>query len=201
MVGREATIQCRWGDDSGLCKVLMESIELLVRGSFRRRAPISSLTDISVVGDDLRFRVGQEDVCLALGSKLAEKWAAAIKAPPPSLAKKLGISSATRLRVIGSLESEELTAAIAEAGEVGDKEATLIVASVNSVAELDRAVDRISALNSPLPPVWVVYPKGKAGEVGESLVRERLLGRGFVDAKVASVSASHTALRFVKRAQ
>jgi hypothetical protein len=48
-------------------------------------------------------------------------------------------------------------------------------------------------------PLWVVYPKGAKSEVKESGVRDLLRSRGFIDTKVASVSARLTALRFVKR--
>ena len=93
-MGREATVQCRWAEESGLCKVLLESHELIVRGGLRRRVPISLLKDVSVENENLRFRVGDEAVSFSLGSQLAQRWAKAIATPPPSLAMKFGISRA-----------------------------------------------------------------------------------------------------------
>jgi hypothetical protein len=46
-------------------------------------------------------------------------------------------------------------------------------------------------------PLWIIYPKGE--KTSESSVRNSLRSRGFIDTKVASVSAKLTALRFLKR--
>ena len=48
-------------------------------------------------------------------------------------------------------------------------------------------------------PVWVAYPKGKASSLGETAVREKMRGLGWIDTKVASISAGLTGLRFIKR--
>ena len=205
-MGREATVQCRWAEESGLCKVLLESHELIVRGGLRRRVPISLLKDVSVENENLRFRVGDEAVSFSLGSELAQRWAKAIATPPPSLAMKFGISRQSRLLLLGEIDSQELKAAIAEAGTADGKDADLIIAAVKTSHDLDLALNQL-ALNQlsdrlsgrRLPPVWIVYPKGTANHFGESSVREILRKRGFMDTKVASVSPQLTALRFIRR--
>lgn len=198
-MGREATVHCDWAGDSGQCKVLLETTDLIVRGAFRRKVPISSLRDVSVKGDELHFETGGDSVSLALGSELAQRWAKAIAAPPPSLAKKLGISPASRLLVIGDLDCPELNAAIEEASSTTGKDADLVLISVENPHDLELALTRLAKRKTELPPLWIVYPKGTINDFGETSVRETLRGRGFIDTKVASVSSKLTALRFIRR--
>ena len=120
-MGREATIQCRWAHEAGLCKVLLETHELIVRGALRRRVLIANIREVSVENEELQFRVDGDAVSLSLGSALAQRWAKAIAKPPPSLASKLGISSTTRLKILGEIDSEELQAAIAETASTDNK--------------------------------------------------------------------------------
>ncbi len=194
-MGREATCHCKWGDEQGDCKVLLEPTELIFRHGIRRRIPLSALKGVAAVGENLVFQAGRDRVQLRLGPEAAERWMKAIKTPPPSLARKLGISSTTRLLVLGDLRSEELRAAIAEAGSVTNKEGDLVLISVDS----ERALRQCVAGATPSAPLWVVYPKGPDSSLKESAVRELLRSRGFIDTKVASVSTRLTALRFVKR--
>jgi hypothetical protein len=198
-MGREATCHCKWGDEEGDCKVLLESGERILRLGLRRRVPLSSLAGVLARGDKLVFRVGEDPVELRLGPDVAQRWAKAIATPLPSLATKLGISRATNLRVIGRIESDELKAAVAEAGAVGGREANLILICANSRAEMDHALTQWIEGKTCSVPLWVVYPKGPSSEVKESALRERLRGHGFVDTKVASVSAKLTAMRFTKQ--
>src|SRR5271170_2774305 len=114
-MGREAKVECQWGDEAGQCKVLLESQELIVRGAIRRRVALASLSHIFAEENRLRFRVGPDEVFLDLGSKAAQSWAKAITTPLPSLAAKLGISKTSRLLLIGGVEDEALKAATAEA--------------------------------------------------------------------------------------
>jgi hypothetical protein len=197
-VGREATCHCKWGDEEADCKVLLEGSELILRLGMRRRVPLSSLSGVSVRGGKLAFRVGQDSVELRLGPDVAQRWAKAIATPPPSLATKLGISSTTSLHVIGKIESEELKLAVAEAGAVGARDANLILISATARSEMDRALAQWFKGESYSAPFWIVYPKGPKSQIKESALRELLRSRGFIDTKVASVSATLTAIRFNK---
>jgi hypothetical protein len=197
-MGREAVCHCKWGDEEGDCKVLLESGELILRLGVRRRIPLSSLAGISTHGDKLLFRVGQDQVELHLGPDIAQRWAKAIATPLPSLAAKLGISRATKLMVIGKIESDALKAAVAEAGAVGRKDANLILICASSRSKMDHALAQWFKGNTSSVPSWIVFPKGASSEVKESALRELLRSRGFVDTKVASVSTKLTAIRFNK---
>jgi hypothetical protein len=198
-MGREASCECKWANETGPCRVLLESTELVVRGAIRRRIPISSLADVSVKGEHLVFRTGQDVVTLRLGQGVAGRWARAITASPPSLAKKLGISGASYILLIGRVDDDALVTAMKEAHSVDGKEANLILACVHTQAELDRALTECARFGAVIPPVWIVYPKGANRRPNESVIREAFRSKGFIDTKVASVSAGSTALRFVKR--
>src|ERR1700759_607629 len=191
-MGREATCHCKWGSEEGDCKVLLEGRELILRSGIRRRVALSAISSVAARGANLVFTVGQEKVALRLGVVAAPHWAKAIQAPPLSLAGKLGISRATRLSVVGNIESDELKQAVADAAPASEKEVDLVLFCVNSQSELQQCF----AARTYTSPLWVVYPKGARSEMKESGVRDFLRSRGFIDTKVASVSARLTALRF-----
>jgi len=198
-MGREASCHCVWAGQPGECKVLLETNELVVRGAIRLSVPIALLSRVRVEGEQLFFRAGEDDVVLNLGANLAQSWAKKIAAPPPTLAAKLGISSSTQLMLIGEFETEELKAAIAEAGATEGKDVNLILALVRTNADLNYALDRYAAFANK-PPIWIIYPKGPTKPLKESEIRSTLRQEGFIDTKVASVSQTLTALRFNKRA-
>jgi hypothetical protein len=75
------------------------------------------------------------------------------------------------------------------------KEVDLTLICANTQSEVDDCFAR-QTLGGPL---WIVYPKGANSPVKESLVRDLLRSQGFIDTKVASVSARLTAMRFVRR--
>jgi hypothetical protein len=194
-MGREATCHCKWGAEEADCKVLLETGELVLRLGRRRRVPWSEMSAVSARENKLHFKVGPDCVELNLGPEVAQRWAKVIASPLPTLAHKLGISSTTKLSVIGKVKSEELKAAIAEGSLARGKDADLILICVNSQLELDRYL----AGKTYSKPLWIIYPKGPTSEVKESAVRTLLRSQGFIDTKVASVSADRTALRFVSR--
>ena len=194
-MGREATCHCKWGAEEADCKVLLETGELILRLGMRRRVQWAEMSAVSARDSKLRFKVGPDLVELNLGPEVAQRWAKVISSPLPTLAHKFGISSTTKLSVIGKVTSEELKAAIAEGALVKEKDADLTLICVNSQLELDRYL--VGKTYSK--PLWIIYPKGSTSGVKESAVRTLLRSQGLIDTKVASVSANLTALRFVSR--
>ena len=194
-MGREATCHCKWGAEEADCKVLLETGELILRLGMRRRVPWAEMSAVSARDSKLHFKVGTDRVELNLGPEVAQRWARVIASPLPTLAHKLGISSTTKLFVIGKVKSEELKAAVAEGSLCRETDADLILICVNSQLELDRYL--VGKTYSK--PLWIIYPKGSTSGVKESAVRTLLRSQGFIDTKVASVSANLTALRFVSR--
>jgi hypothetical protein len=203
-MGSEATCHCQWASEAASCKVLLETNEVIVRGSIRRSVPIASLTAISVRGDQLRFRAGEDEVALSLGAPLAEKWAKKLTSPPPTLAAKLGISGSIRVAIFGELSAQELdeavaTSASAKNARVDPAVSDLILAEVRTIDDLRQVLGRYAGYPGE-PPIWIIYPKGKGKPLAEAEVRDTLRHEGFIDTKVASVSQTLTALRFIRRA-
>jgi hypothetical protein len=196
-MGREANCPCTWGQKSGPCKVLLETHELILRGSIRRSIPIASLTDVRVERDILRFQVQGEQVSLVLGPEQAQRWARKMTAPPPTLAAKLGILPTSRIFLTGAQAPAEINHA-AQDGVIDSRRPTLVIATVKTAADLHHALHSYSEVRDN-PPLWIVYAKGPGHPLSESVIREVLRAAGFMDIKVASVSATHTALKFVRR--
>jgi hypothetical protein len=206
-MGREATCMCEWNGEMARVKALIEPPELILRGEMRRRLPFSDLRQLRAEGGALRFKYGRDAVTLKLEASTAERWAKAILTPPPSLAKKLGITPESTVWMIGENDDEELERALAEARHVASKGtrggsgggADVIVARVNTATELARAFKTAAKATSNGVPIWIVYRKGPGHAISESDVRETGLAAGIVDVKVASVSPTLTGLKFVRR--
>lgn len=203
-MGREATCMCEWNGEMARVKALIEPPELILRGEIRRRLPFSELRQLRAEGGALRFKYGRDAVTLKLEANTAERWAKAILTPPPSLAKKLGITPESTVWMIGEIDDAAVESALGEARRVVRKgpgmSADVIVARANTTAaELARAFKTAAKATSNGVPIWVVYRKGPGHAISESDVRETGLVAGIVDVKVASVSPTLTALKFVRR--
>jgi hypothetical protein len=175
---------------------LLETSELILRGDIRRRVQFGKMKQVKVQADCLCFKVGLEAVQLVLGASAAAKWAAAITSPPPSLARKLGVTDKTVVQVIGSVDDENLKSALAEAARIADKDADLIVACVDTPDSMQDVFKRARAALLRSVPIWMVYAKGSGHALNETAIRDFLRGKGLMDTKVASVSPGLTALRF-----
>jgi hypothetical protein len=198
-MGREAECEVVCNGTRAKVKALIEPPELILRGELRRRLPFSALKDVGAEGEALRFRSGSETFLLAVGNATAQKWAKVLTSPPPTLAKKLGISGDTVVRMIGAVDDDALRSALTSAKMVADKNADLILARVNSTAELSAALRDAAKQLAAGVPIWFIYPKGRGHAVTENEVRSTALATGIVDTKVAAVSSALTGLRFVQR--
>jgi hypothetical protein len=198
-MGREANCVCEWNGKSAQIKALLEPPELILRGDLRRRIPFAQIEKIAVDGPRLRFTLSGDKVSLVLGEATASKWAQALSTPPPALAKKLGITPASKVRIIGTIDDDALHQALADAHKVTRGNADLILARVNTPADLLAAFAKTADPLADSTPIWIVYRKGPGHAINESGVRVAGLAAGVVDVKVASVSAQLTALKFVKR--
>jgi hypothetical protein len=205
-MGREAICTCDWAGEITEVKALLETGEIILRGGIRRRIPFSKIENVKASGDRLGFTVGGEPIELDLGPAAA-KWAAAITSPPPTLARKLGITDETIVRVLGDCCDETLREALAEAAGIATGNATgnttgnadLIAACVDSTESLHAVVREARAQLLKGVPIWMVYAKGAGHAINETSIRTLLREIGMIDTKVASVSAKYTALRFVYR--
>jgi hypothetical protein len=200
MMGREADCTCDWNGTPAKVKALIEPPELILRGGLKHRIPFADLKHVRADGDWLCFEAGKDEAALRLGSALAIKWVQHLTAPPPSLAKKLGITADTVVRMVGKADDDALLEALASAqASAGRSPGNLILARVDTPADLARALKSTAEQLDRGVPIWFIYPKGKGHPLTENVVRSTVLAAGIVDTKVAAVSAKLTALRFVKR--
>jgi hypothetical protein len=198
-MGREAICKCDWAGVTAEVKVLLEPNEMIVRGDIRKRVPRTELQQVKVQSDRLCFTVGREPVQLFLGSTAAVSWARAIATPLPAVARKLGITDKTIVRTIGSVHDDALKSALAEAAQISERGADLIVAYVDTPESLRATLGEAKAQLLRGVPIWMVYAKGPGHSLNESSIRSLLRSNGMMDTKVASVSAELTALRFSLR--
>lgn len=198
-MGRESECECECNGARSRVKVLLEPPDLILRGEISRRLPFSALKQVRADGERLLFTVGSETFALALGSAMAQKWMKALTTPPPSLARKLGISAEVVVRMIGVVDDDALQAALSEAKNVAENNPDLILARVNTAAELAASLRTIAKQLAAGVPVWFIYPKGRGHALTENDVRSTALAAGVVDTKVCAVSPTLTGLRFVRR--
>jgi hypothetical protein len=198
-MGREASCLCEWNGVAARVKAVLEPPELILRGEIKRRVPFATMQQVAAQGARLRFRVDGEAVILELGEALACGWAQALLKPPPTLAQKLGIVPGCAARVLGTIDDDALSDALSGARRVTRGAVDVMVARVNTQAEIDDAWKKAAAQVANGAALWMVYAKGRGHAIDESDVRAAGIAAGFVDVKVAAVSAQLTALKFVRR--
>ena len=198
-MGREANCVCDWNGAFAEVKAQLEPPDLILRGGRRCRVSFADMKRVTVTGDTLSFTLQGESILLVLGKELAPKWAKVIKTPPPSLAKKLGITAECRVMTMGRIDDDALRRALAEARTDKRGSLSLMVARVNAQTELSAAFKKAAHHLAAGVPLWIVYRKGPGHAIGESDVRSTGLAAGVVDVKVASVSQELTGLKFAVR--
>jgi hypothetical protein len=196
-MGLEAQCRCRWSGGSGKVQVLLEAIELIVRGELRRRFPIVEMSEVRVEGDDLCFKSAGDEFALDLGADRAGRWMKKIATPPPSLTKKLGVAPSSKVLVIGPLEDAALREALEGGMAAGDEEARLSLAVVSDEKALQHAL-RIHEALPRATPIWMVNGKGPRASFGEGPVRKLMRDAGYRDNKVSAVSGSLSATRYAR---
>jgi len=198
-MGREAQCTCVWNGAKSKVKALLEPPELILRGEMRRKVPFAKMKLVRADGSWVRFTFEGEAVALELGDGMAAKWVEALLKPPPTLAKKLGITPETTVRMIGPIDDSALKCALAEAKVVSGRKGDLILARVDTPVDLHAVLKTSADQLKAGVPIWFIYRKGPGHPLNENQVRETALATGIVDTKIAAVSAEFSALRFVKR--
>ena len=194
-MGREARAwgQLSEGESDG--KLLWEPPKLIFRGAVRGIYQGHALKNVRAEGDDLVLSDGTR---FTLDPGQAEKWVHAILNPPSRL-DKLGVKSGMTV-VIDGLDDEAFVDELSTRVEPveSDEGIDLLFLAADDLADLDRLEDWKGAL-ADKGAVWVVSRKGKGAPLKDVDVLSAARGMGFSDTKVCAFSATHTALRFVKR--
>jgi hypothetical protein len=191
-MGQELECRLQYQKRTLAGKAYLETEYLLFRGEERLKIALKDLTAVQAEGGVLKMEFPGGPAALELG-KAAEKWAQKIL-HPPSRAVKLGLKPGLSVRLAGDFDAgflEEL-----RGWAVGGKaQADLVFLAAASKRELAHVV-KLKGWLKPTAALWVVYPKGVPA-IRETEVLQAGRAAGLKDTKVASFSATHTALRFV----
>ena len=191
-MGQEIKCKVDFGKKSSHGNALLETSEIIFRGSggFRLKIPFQNIAALDAADGKLTVRFSEGAAVFHLGDK-AEKWADRIRNPPSRL-DKLGVKPGTKVHLIGK-QDDDFRRELTERGAVSSKSKPDLV--FLAVRTKDELVELAYLRNEP---VWIVYPKGiKAVTENDVITAGR--AAGFVDVKVCSFSATHTALKFKPR--
>ncbi len=180
-----------WGGKTAEAKILLESQEIILRGDITAKIPRTILTGSEVKGGRLIIAAGTQKLILDLGEEAAQKWHSILMKPPPSLASKLGISTAKRAFIFGQTSDTELLNAIKDATAKTVSEAHIVIAVLRDASDLPRMLKAAKGL-----PIWCVYPKGRNACPSDAEVRHFMRANGYMDNKTSAVSVELTATRY-----
>ena len=201
-MGREALTEFRSGRERAQVRAHLDGLALQLTGGRKLTVPLAEVRRAAAAGGLLEIEAKAAKFSLALGAKEAILWARKIL-NPPSLAQKLGLKAESAVLIVGS-RIEEIEGAVAKAAKV-EHAATLTAAKAKAanVAILalapDTAPKQIKAAAKALPKgtaLWLVYAKGVKPNGDDIIACARKAG--LKDTKVARISETHAALRFIR---
>jgi hypothetical protein len=195
-LGKEATVTATFAEGAEEGRLQFEPPKLIFKGAQRRVFEGDALAGLAAEGADLVLADGSR---FALGERQAKSWAEAILNPKGRM-DKIGAKAGMRAAVMG-VKDPTLSAELAAFGAVPVRELKdldLLFYAADGAAELAR-VEGLVPLLSQTGALWIVSKKGKAATVKDVEVMAAAKAHGLVDNKVVAFSATHTALRFVRR--
>ena len=198
-MGRETVAVCHWKGDVAEAKLHLDSQTLQLRGAIRADIPRAAIREAVLTDDGVMVRTDGPDLIMEFGAAEAQRWQKAILKKPPTLAEKLGVSAEVPAYVMGAFDDEPLRAALSGACVDAVEDAGIFMAIVMEEADLSAASDL--ALANPDKHIWMVYRKGKAAVVGDTMVRTHMRDLGFIDSKTSAVSDQLTTTRYRLRAK
>ena len=195
-MGLEANCIARWKKQRSPGKALLEEKHLLFRGGFRLKIPLQGARAEARRGM-LTVKFAEGAATFDLGAA-AEKWVLKIRYPR-SLLEKLGVKPGMRVSVIGVADQDFLRQLRERGIRFSSGKAQKNSDMIFYGAELRDGLKKLRALESSMQrnaAIWVVYPKGQK-HITELDVIAVSKAAGFVDVKVVSFSATHTALKLM----
>jgi hypothetical protein len=193
-MGLESGCTARYGGRASDGKALLETDELIFRGSFRLTVPYHEIKDVQVEGGKLILDYDGDELILEVGS-CAEDWANRILYPKV-LVDKLGVKPEHRVAVLGLDPGFLGGRTRAKPATRLGKEHDLVFLALEKAADLTR-IEKVLPSLTPAGALWTVRTRGKK-DVSESIVRETARAAGLVDVKVARFSETQTAEKFVR---
>jgi len=197
-MGQEIHCKVRVGKTVAEGKALLESTELIFRSSdLRLKISFRQMNSIEAADGWLRVESPDGPAAFELGTQAA-KWADKIK-NPKSLLDKLGVKAGMRISVVAIRDDNFLRDLSRHTSDITNGKPARDSDLIFFGAERTDALEKLCELSRSLKPngaIWVVYPKGQK-DITEAGVFAAGKLAGLVDVKVASFSATHTALKFV----
>jgi len=195
-MGYEAQCTATWKRQRSGGKALLKTESVVFRGEFRVELPFAAILRVGAVRGRLTLASSDGTLVLSLGDQ-AVRWAAKIR-NPPTLADKLGVTGAARVALVGVHDPLVVEPVRMRAKTVSlepEPASDIVIVGVNRASDLQQ-FEQLRRAIAPSAAIWSIRPKGVA-EVSESIVRAAARAAGLVDVKVARVSATHTAEKFV----
>jgi hypothetical protein len=184
-------------EQSGTCKVLIETDALILRGDVRASVSRDAITGVTVRNGTVHVFSRRGTISIVLGNS-AEKFAAKLREPPKTRLEKIGIGTESRVVVNGLSDAsfrDETAAVGATAVTRAGKDESLIVIGVDTATELTKIAAAAKSL-APSGALWVVHPKGATG-VKDTDIFAAGKNAGLTYVKVARFSETHTAEKLV----
>ncbi len=189
-MGREARCPVRHDGEQAEAKVLLETDELIVRTPFRLSVRRDEITSARADGDRLAVEWPGGTLEIELGEKDAARWSHDI-ANPKTLADKLGVKPGQRVLLVGG-SGDELVGAGTRV-ERGPADVVFVaIEAPEDLAQVDALQHEIASDGA----IWTIRPKGRA-DLTEAMVIAAGRDAGLTDIKIARVSDTHTAMKFV----
>jgi hypothetical protein len=197
-MGNEVNCTVTRAGRSSTGRALLETSEIIFRGEGARlKIPFSAISALWAREGELHLRTKDGRFTLHLGAR-AEKWREKI-ANPKSLIDKLGVKSGEPVTLIGQFPSAFCTSLKKHGAKLATPKAAAAAPWIFFAADSREHladVKRVARSVRSTSALWIVYPKGQK-HIREADVRASGLASGLTDTKVASFSATHTALKFV----
>lgn len=196
-MGAEVSCRIRFGKQQSAGKALLETNEILFRGDFRLKIPLSTIQSLKAVDGELRVQTPDGLAILDLGAA-AEKWRDKILHPKSRL-EKLGVKPGAKVSLFGGFDADfldelgDLTKSLRKGKVAADSE--WIFFAADSKEDL-ATVSKISKSMQGAAALWIVYAKGQK-HITENDVLAAGRKPGLKDVKVVGFSSTHTALKFV----
>ena len=196
-MGREALCRARLGRQAGEGKALLETDELIFRGDFRVKVPLSAITEVAAKGNALTVTWPGGKLALTLGDASAA-WARAITSPR-TVIEKLGVKPGLKVVIMGRFETafrtEIMDALGVKPGVKPVQGCDLVFVLLVHENDVEKLAELVPAI-SPAGGIWAVYPRGRK-DLSEDTVRRAARAAGLVDIKVVRISEKHGALKLV----
>jgi len=196
-MGNELICKVEYDKQKSEGKALLETSEIIFRGDFRLKIPLSTIKSAKAVAGELRLQTAEGVVVFHIGSQ-AEKWCEKIL-HPKSRIEKLGVKPGARVALLGEFDAGFLRELDGQTKLVSRGKVAAVSDCIFFAAEAKKDLGELRKIPKSMEgaaALWIVYPKGQK-EITENDVLSAGRKVGLKDVKVVGFSPTHTALKFV----